>query len=171
MPTGPLRWWGCDSGRSPAGLALEAHPPLLRRSSGESRWGAYAYQPVMARQGRRLTREHRLVMGLWGQLLSGWQQGPVSHGLVVATGSGRLERERLVLGEGLPRQLDEALPKVAADLERLQPPPLVSDRKKCVLCSWRGLCDQEAAAQGHLSEVSGIGAKRRDLSSSSACPS
>jgi uncharacterized protein len=150
-------------GRGPAGLELEAHPPLLQRCSGESRWGAYAYQPVMARQGRRLTREHRLVMGLWGRLLSGWQQGPVSHGLVVANGSGPLERERLALGEGLQRQLEEALPKVAADLARPQPPPLVSDRKKCVLCSWRGLCDREAALQGHLSEVSGIGAKRRDL--------
>jgi predicted RecB family nuclease len=150
-------------GSGPAGLALEGHPPLLRRTSGESRWGAYAYQPVMARQGRRLTREHRLVMGLWGQLLAGWQQGPVSHGLVVAAGSGRLERERLALGEGLQRQLQEALPKLAADLERPQPPPLVSDRKKCVLCSWRGVCDREAALQGHLSEVSGIGAKRREL--------
>ena len=45
-------------------------------------------------------------MGLWGTLLSGWQQGAVSHGLVVANGSGRLERERLALGEGLQRQLE-----------------------------------------------------------------
>jgi uncharacterized protein len=39
----------------------------------------------------------------------------------------------------------------------------VADRKKCVLCSWRGACDQVAAAEGHLSEVSGIGAKRREM--------
>jgi uncharacterized protein len=39
----------------------------------------------------------------------------------------------------------------------------VADRKKCVLCSWRGLCDQEATRQGHLSEVSGIGGKRREM--------
>jgi uncharacterized protein len=49
------------------------------------------------------------------------------------------------------------------DLAASQPPPLVADRKKCVLCGWRRACDQVAAAEGHLSEVSGIGAKRRDL--------
>jgi uncharacterized protein len=150
-------------GGGPDGLVLEAHPPLLRRTAGESRWGTYAYQPVMARQGRRLTREHRLVMGLWGELLAGWQQGPVSHGLVVAATAGRLEQERLALGDGLLQQLRDVWPRLAADLDRSQPPPLVNDRKKCVLCSWRGVCDREAARQGHLSEVSGIGAKRRDL--------
>jgi uncharacterized protein len=39
----------------------------------------------------------------------------------------------------------------------------VSDRKKCTLCCWRGLCDEAAAVEGHLSEVSGIGGKRREL--------
>jgi uncharacterized protein len=32
-----------------------------------------------------------------------------------------------------------------------------------VLCGWRAACDQVAAAEGHLSEVSGIGAKRREM--------
>ena len=39
----------------------------------------------------------------------------------------------------------------------------MSDRKKCTLCSWRDLCDAEARQEGHLSEVSGIGGKRREL--------
>ncbi len=147
----------------PGGLDLEAHPPLLQRTTGASRWGDHAYLPVLARQGRRLTREHRLVLSLWGQLLGAVQQAPVGHGLVVSGPGGRLERERIPLTAGLQRQLDETLPKLADDLERSQPPPLVNDRKKCVLCSWRGLCDREAAEQGHLSEVSGIGAKRREL--------
>ena len=70
----------------------------------------------------------------------------------------------LALGPGLQHQLDEALPRLARDLTPgSAPPPLVNDRKKCTLCSWRTLCDQEAAAEGHLSEVSGIGGKRRDL--------
>jgi uncharacterized protein len=146
-----------------AGVPVEAHPPLLQCVNGSSRWGGHAYRPVIFRQGRRTTREHRVVLALWGRLLEAEQQAPVANGLVLA-GAGRgLEKETLNLAGSLPRQLDEALQRLAADLERPTPPPLVADRKKCVLCSWRSACDQVAAAEGHLSEVSGIGAKRRDM--------
>ncbi|MEB3322917.1 MAG: TM0106 family RecB-like putative nuclease [Synechococcaceae cyanobacterium] len=150
-------------GRGPGALPLEAHPPLLQRVAGPSRWGAHGYRPVLARQGRRLTREHRLVLTLWGRLLAEHQQAPVPQGLVLA-GSGRdLQRERLTLGSGLHRQLEGGLERLAHDLGRTTPPPLVSDRRKCTLCSWRDLCDRTAAAEGHLSEVSGIGGRRREL--------
>jgi predicted RecB family nuclease len=145
------------------GVPLEAHPALLERVEGPSVWGAHAYRPVLGRQGRNLTREHRLLLACWGRLLAERQQAPVPHALVVA-GEGRLlQRERLALGAGLQRQLDEAVQRLAAELQRSSPPPLVADRKKCVLCSWRGVCDREAAAAGHLSEVSGIGGRRREM--------
>jgi predicted RecB family nuclease len=150
-------------GRGLAGVVLEAHPALLERVAGTSVWGQHAYRPVLGRQGRNLTREHRLLLALWGRLLGEHQRAPVPQALVVA-GSGRgLQREQLKLTGGLQAQLEEALPRLASDLARQQPPPLVADRKKCVLCSWRGLCDQEATRQGHLSEVSGIGGKRREM--------
>jgi len=144
-------------------LAVQAHPPLLQRVEGHSRWGGYAYRPVLARQGRRLTREHRLQLALWGSLLASHQQGPVPQGLALGRGERGLERESLPLGGPLQRQLQDALQRLASDLERPRPPALVNDRKKCVLCGWRALCDAEATAEGHLSEVSGIGGKRRDL--------
>ncbi|MFN9636913.1 MAG: TM0106 family RecB-like putative nuclease [Synechococcaceae cyanobacterium] len=145
------------------GTALEAHPPLLERVEGESRWGAHRYRPVVGRQGRRTTREHRLLLALWGRLLAPHQGAPVAQGLVVSGAGSRLEREGVALADSLQRQLDDSLARLAADLGRSPPPPLVSDRKKCTLCSWRGLCDEAAAEEGHLSEVSGIGGKRREL--------
>ncbi len=150
-------------GLTSAGQTLEAHPPLLQRVEGRSRWGEHAYRPVIFRQGRRTTREHRLMLTLWGQLL-GEDQGAVVRSGLVLSGVGRaLQQETLPLSGGLPRQLEEALARLEQDLASAQPPPLVADRKKCVLCGWRRACDQVAAAEGHLSEVSGIGAKRRDL--------
>ncbi len=150
-------------GEGPAGLQLQAHPSLLERLPGPSRWGDHAYRPVLGRQGRNLTREHRLLLALWGRLLALHQQAPVPQALVVA-GSGRnLQRDTLSLSAGLQHQLDDALQRLADTLQNPTPPPLVADRKKCVLCSWRGQCDQEAAAEGHLSEVSGIGGKRREM--------
>ncbi|WP_216901970.1 TM0106 family RecB-like putative nuclease [Synechococcus sp. CCY 9618] len=150
-------------GTGPRGTRLEAHPSLLERVEGPSCWGAHSYRPVLARQGRRLTREHRVLLALWGRLLAERQRAPVPHGLVVAGADRGLERERLALGTGLQRQLYESLERLDLDLARSEPPPLVSDRKKCTLCSWRGACDRVAAAEGHLSEVSGIGGKRREL--------
>ena len=75
-------------GTGPSGEPLEAHPPLLRRVKGQSRWGAFAYQPVIARQGRRLTREHQLPLALMGPLLEQVQESPVQDMLVLG-GSGR----------------------------------------------------------------------------------
>ena len=145
------------------GVALEAHPPLLERVKGASRWGDFAYRPVIARQGRRLTREHRLQLALSGRLLTEFQGGAVPDGLAVAGSGRRLERERLPLGNSLNRQLDDSLLRLSADLHRSDPPALAADRRKCTLCSWRGLCNDVAFQEGHLSEVSGIGAKRREM--------
>lgn len=150
-------------GEGPDGRRLEAHPPLLQRVPGQSRWGPFAYRPVLARQGRRLTREHRLPLAMAGRLLAALQQASVPDALAVAGAGRRLEKERLPLNAALQTQLDEALLKLAADLRREQPPALAADRRKCILCSWRGECNAVAAAEGHLSEVSGIGAKRREM--------
>jgi len=148
---------------SAAGLPVEAHPSLLLRQPGRSRWGAHSYEPVLARQGHNTTREHRLLLALWGRLLAEHQGAPVAQGLVLAGADRGLRRERLSLSSGLDRQLEESLGRLSLDLERAEPPPLINDRRKCSLCSWRGLCDAEAAAAGHLSEVSGIGGRRREL--------
>ena len=150
-------------GMGPEGTPLEAHPSLLERVAMESRWGSHGYRPVLARQGRRVTREQRLLLTLWGRLLAERQLAPVPHGLVVSGSGSAFRRERLTLGSGLQRQLDDSLLRLAADLRDSDPPPLVSDRKKCALCGWRSLCDGQAAREGHLSEVSGIGGRRREM--------
>ena len=150
-------------GDGPAREPLEAHPPLLRRVKGESRWGGFAYQPVLARQGRRMTREHQLPLALMALLLEQYQQGTVSDMLVLGGAGRRLERDRVHFSSGLRKQLAEALRKLSGDLQRSEPPPLAADRRKCSLCSWREACNGVASAEGHLSEVSGIGAKRRDM--------
>lgn len=150
-------------GLTPQGVPLEAHPPLLQRVNSPSRWGTHGYRPVLARLGRRTTREHRLLLALWGRLLARQQGAPVPHALLVAAEGERLLQERLTLSPSLEGQLDDSLARLEADLRRSTPPPLVNDRKKCTLCGWRQFCDQQAAKEGHLSEVSGVGSKRRDM--------
>ncbi len=150
-------------GLGPSGELIEAHPPLLQRIKGESRWGKFAYRPVLARQGRKVTREHRLGLTFSGILLEQLQESKVSSGLLVTKGNQELEIQKISLSVNLQQQLLEVLKKIKADLQKDEPPTLISDRRKCTLCCWKGVCNVEATAEGHLSEVSGIGPKRKQI--------
>ncbi len=146
-----------------SGQVIEAHPPLLQRIEGESRWGNFAYRPVLWKQGKRLTREHRLGLSLVGLLLEPFQKAEVPEGLIISRANRGIKKEKITLNNGLEKQLSDSLEKLAFDLNRKEPPPLTADRRKCSLCSWRSLCGEEAGISGHLSEVSGIGARRLQI--------
>ncbi len=150
-------------GIGPFGESLQAHPALLQRVNGKSLWGEYAYRPVVARQGRRVTKEHILSLAFSGKLLESFQSAAVPDGLVVADEGNGLQLERIKIGERVEKKLLDTLEKLKKDLKRSLPPPLASDRRKCTLCTWRGVCNDQATKEGHLSEVSGIGARRREM--------
>ncbi|WP_320668283.1 TM0106 family RecB-like putative nuclease [Prochlorococcus sp. MIT 1307] len=150
-------------GVGPSGELLEAHPPLLERMGGECKWGKYVYRPVLTRQGRKITREHRLTLCFVGLLLEQVQKASVTQGVIVSKAGEYLERQTISLSEKLQDQLKVALIKLNADLKRDEIPQITSDRRKCSLCSWRGICNNEASEQGQLSEISGIGAKREQM--------
>ena len=150
-------------GNNNSGQQLEAHPPLLQRIIGTSIWGDFSYRPVIARQGRRLTREHRLTLGLYSLLLNQLQHADINEGLAVSATNNGLQVERVFIKEGLKRDLSDVLNKLNEDLDLQFPPKQTSDRRKCNLCSWRGICSTEAAEEGHLNEISGIGARRLQI--------
>ncbi len=150
-------------GKGPAEQLLEAHPLLLQRVNGKSLWGQFAYRPVIVRQGRKFTREHRLSLSLLGFLLEFFQGSSVQNGLVIGRTHRGLELQPIKLTQKLKVQLFDVLDKLKQDLKKSSPPPITSDRRKCSLCSWRGICNSEAAKEGHLSEVSGIGARRKEM--------
>tara|TARA_B100000029_G_scaffold7807_1_gene8239 strand:- start:4564 stop:6027 length:1464 start_codon:yes stop_codon:yes gene_type:complete len=147
----------------PPNQLIEAHPPILKRIKGNSRWGDFAYMPVLTRQGHKLTREHRLSLCFTGLLLEQFQNSKVKKGMVIAQGNNGLEIQTLSLYGKLQQQLIDAVRKLNSDLNKSEPPPIISDRRKCTICSWRVVCNSEAAANGYLSEVSGIGPKRQQI--------
>ncbi len=145
-------------------IRAHAHPPMLQRIPGQSCWGNFAYRPVVARQGRRVTREQRLALSLIAALLEPLQEASIKDGLAVSIGINGLDIDRIQIHKGLKRQLLQALLNLQADLERdLTELPLLADRRKCAICSWRGFCNTEAAAKGDLSEISGIGPRRKEM--------
>ncbi len=150
-------------GISPSGQLIEAHPALLHKIDGESRWGPFSYIPVIVRQGHQLTREHRLCVALWGHLLEQLQQKEVTHGLVISKVNKNLEIEKIMITQKIKLELFNALKRVGKEIRKSDLPPLTLDRKKCNICSWKNFCDKTAYQDGDLSEVSGIGGKRKNI--------
>ena len=150
-------------GKTPLGQSIKANLPLLKKIHGTSQWGKFAYQPVIARIGNNVTREHRLALSLAVLLLNNFQKSQVNKAIAISKNGNKFDIENLNLSINLRNKLLESIIKLDNDLKLLEPPPLIKNRKKCSICSWKNLCNDEASSQGHLSEVSGIGAKRMDM--------
>ena len=142
---------------------IKANLPILRKTSGESIWGNFAYQPILARQGKKITREHKLTLAMTGLLINNLQKFQVQKGLILHKENEVLKVEKIKLSDNINTDLIGSLLNLEKDIESRNPPPITSNRKKCTICSWRKDCDAVAINEGSLSEVSGIGAKREVL--------
>ena len=150
-------------GKTPFGQSIEAYPALIQKTGGESQWGKFSYRPVITKQGRKLTREHKLSLAFTGLLLSNLQENLVNQGIAISKTDKGLSITKLNITKNLTAELIGILNKLEKDLNTNDPPPLTSNRRKCSICSWRNFCNSEASFQGHLSEVVGIGSKRMEM--------
>ncbi len=141
--------------------SLKANLPLVKKTTGESIWGDFSYLPVFARQGKKLNREHRLTLAMRGKLLAELQKSPVSKGLILYKNNKIINIQKLKIQEEVNKDLMESIIRLNKDLQLKSPPPITSNRKKCTICAWKKACNKVANDEGHLSEVSGIGAKRK----------
>ncbi|WP_269609583.1 TM0106 family RecB-like putative nuclease [Prochlorococcus marinus] len=142
---------------------IKANLPILRKTSGESIWGNFAYQPVLARQGKKITREHKLTLAMTGLLINNLQKFQVQKGLILHKENDVIKVQKIRLSANINTDLIDSLLNLEKDIESRTPPPITSNRKKCTICSWRKDCDAVAIKEGSLSEISGIGAKRELL--------
>ncbi len=145
------------------GLNIEGHPLLLQKINGKSFLGEFSYIPITVRQGHRVTRENRLSLAFWGYLLEQFQKIEVKYGLAISKVNNDLEVEKVIFSKKIKAELLDSLERINKDICKEDLPALTSDRKKCTLCSWKQLCDEKASQEGDLSEVNGIGAKRKSI--------
>ncbi len=142
---------------------IKGNLPILRKTSGRSIWGDFSYQPVLARQGKKITREHRLILAMEGLLINNLQKYQAQKGLILHKENKVIKVEKIRLNHNINTDLIASLLNLVKDIESSTPPPITSNRKKCTICSWRKYCDAVAIKEGSLSEISGIGAKRELL--------
>ncbi len=88
---------------------IEARPLILQKIKGHSSFGDFSYRPVIAKQGKRTTREHRLSLALWGRLLENLQNAPVKEVIVIAARGKEIEIEPVVLNKKLNIELNHCL--------------------------------------------------------------
>ena len=142
---------------------IKANLPIIKKTSGNSIWGDFSYQPVLARQGKQITKEHRLRLAMAGLLINNLQKSKVSKGLILYKDDGNIKIEKIRLTDRINKELIDSLLSLKKDITSKTAPPITSNRKKCAICSWRKHCDAIAIKEGNLSQVSGIGAKRELL--------
>ncbi|WP_269604444.1 TM0106 family RecB-like putative nuclease [Prochlorococcus marinus] len=142
---------------------IKGNLPILKKTSGDSIWGNFSYQPVLARQGKKITREHRLILSMTGLLINNLQKYQSQKGLILHKENDIIKVEKIRLTNKMNTELIKSLLNLERDIESKDPPPITSNRKKCTICSWRKYCDSVSIQEGYLSEVSGIGAKRELL--------
>ncbi len=142
---------------------IKSNLVLSQKTKGKSKWGEFSYRPVITRQGKNITREHKLLLMMNGILLEKIQGFKVNKGVVICLTNNGLKINTVPLHSGLYTDLIETIHKIKKDLSHFIPPPITSNRKKCSLCSWQNFCNQEAINLGDLSEVNGIGKRRKEI--------
>jgi predicted RecB family nuclease len=127
----------------------------LKRVDGPSKLGDLHYIPMLFHEGRRVGKEQRLLLELYGLLLSEVQGRLPAQGVVW---SGRdCKSTRVRLGSDLRRA--ERLLIEVRDLAALGLPPRLILNDHCQVCEFRQPCYAQAVQEDSISLLRGIGEK------------
>jgi predicted RecB family nuclease len=126
----------------------------LKRVEGASGLGGFHYAPVLFHEGKSARKEQRLLLEVFGLLLSR-VQGRVPAWGIVWHGSG-CKASRVRLG---PEQ--RRAEQVLRELEKLREagPPRLALNDHCQVCEFRRSCHEQAVREDSFSLLRGVGEK------------
>jgi predicted RecB family nuclease len=126
----------------------------LKRVHGPSKLGDFHYVPVLFHEGVKVRKEQRLLLEVYGLVLSGVQgripgSGVVWHGKDCGATKVRLAAD--------PRKAE----KVIRDLQamRTEEPPRLVLNDHCPSCEFRPRCHEQAIREANLSLLGSLGEK------------
>ena len=127
----------------------------LKKVPGLSKLGDYHYVPMLFCDERRMRREQKLLLELYGLLLSSLQAKAPNIGIVWHGEEGKATRLRLATGflkaEHALRDLNE--------LKNADSPPRLLLNDHCHVCEFRQQCHDKAVDEDSLSLLRGMGEK------------
>jgi predicted RecB family nuclease len=123
----------------------------LKRADGASKLGDYHYVPVLFHGGGSVRKEQRLLLDVFGLLLSRVQGRTPGHGIVWHGRECRATKVRLSpdlrKAERLLRDVQEA--------REAEPPRLILN-DHCQVCEFRQRCHQQAVQEDNISLLRGM---------------
>jgi predicted RecB family nuclease len=135
--------------------ALALHFDGLKRMEGQSTLGAFHYLPMLFHEGRQVEQEQKLLLEVYGLILSRIQGRVAGYGVVWHGRECRATRIRLHPDHRKAQQVLQDLKAMAG----AESPPGLFLNDHCQVCEFRERCHQQAVQEDNLSLLLGMGEK------------
>ena len=127
----------------------------LKRVDGPSKLGDFQYVPMLFHEGQKIGKEQRLLLEIYGLLLSRVQGQIPSSGIIWHGKECRTTKVRL---NGDLRKTERLLREVK-EMVNAQSPPKLMLNDHCQVCEFRQRCHDQAVQEDDISLLRGMGEK------------
>jgi predicted RecB family nuclease len=131
---------------------LALHLDGLKRVEGASKLGDFHYLPVLFHEGRQVKKEQKLLLEVYGMLLSDLQERAPAYGVIWHGRECKARRMRLNPDYRKAEQVLRELKDLATS--GLPPRLLLNDH--CQVCEFRQRCHEQAVQEDNLSLLRGM---------------
>ena len=135
--------------------ALALHFDGLKRMKGKSELGDFHYLPVLFHGDRQIKKEQKLLLEVYGMILSGFQGRPPAYGVIWR---GRECKPTRVKLDPDHRKAEQVLRELQ-EMARAGSPPKLLLNDHCQVCEFRERCHAEAVQEDNISLLRGLGEK------------
>ena len=135
--------------------ALALHFDGLKRVEGESKLGDFHYLPVLFHEGRQVKKEQKLLLEVYGMILSGLQGRAPAYGVIWHGRECKATRVKLNPDHRKAEQVLRGLKDMATS--GLPPRLLLNDH--CPVCEFRQRCHEQAVQEDNITLLRGMGEK------------
>src|SRR5262249_36382521 len=127
----------------------------LKKVDGPSKLGDFHYLPILFHEGRKVVKQQRLLLELYGLLLSRLQGRMPSSGIIWHGKECRTTRVRL----NADLRRTERLLREAKEMVVAESPSRLILNDHCQVCEFRQRCHDQAVQEDNLSLLRGMGEK------------
>jgi predicted RecB family nuclease len=135
--------------------ALALHFDGLKRMEGESKLGAFHYLPMLFHEGQQFKKEQKLLLEVYGVILSGLQGRAPAYGVIWHGQECKATRVKLNPDHRKAEQVLRGL----KDMATSGAPPRLLLNDHCPVCEFRQRCHEQAVQEDNITLLRGMGEK------------